>query len=151
MKLVRVAAFLAVMLPGCSKDAAVNVNPRYDYSIDQARYCFCPNGGKAVRLFVVADTIADAVWLSDGSHVSHGDWGAYRTIKGLYQEMSRWDTSAVAINVTYDSVYHYPALLSISPKPVVTPDSIVTVISDAEVAYKTYNYIRYGMMVRPAG
>lgn len=133
----------ALVLFGCSQDNSVNVSSRFDYSVEQTRSCFCPNGGKAATIFVVSDTIADAVWISDGSHLSPEQWAGFRTINGLFDEMTRWDTSRFNIKVIYDSLHGYPSLLSVYPKAVTNPDSTTSVILDAGVAYKTSNYVNY--------
>ncbi len=137
-------SLIALMLSfGCSKDGSVNVNSTFDYSIEQSRSCFCPYGGQTAKIYVSADTIADALWISDGTHLSPGQRAGYRTIKGLIDEIAHWNTSLFVVNISYDSLNGYPSFLSIYPKAVVTSDSIVGGIFDAGVAYRTGNYIRY--------
>ena len=127
---------------GCSdKGNSVDAGRFFDYSIEQSRSCFCPNGGKSVKLFIAADTVADAVWLSDNVHLNSIERQAYRSIKGLFMEIEYWDTSSIfQVRTIFDSVNHYPSYVSITPKPIILNDSIVGVICDADVSYRTWNY-----------
>ena len=108
---------VCIILLGC-KENSISGNESVDYSIDQKLSCFCPNSGVTVRLFVRADTIADAVDLSNKIHLPKNEWERYKTIKGLFEEISILDTSVFTVKVSYDPVYHYPSFLSVNPKPV---------------------------------
>ncbi|HEY9165811.1 MAG TPA: DUF6174 domain-containing protein [Candidatus Kryptonia bacterium] len=136
MKGICVTVILAVTSFACSKDATVNVKPGYDYSIDQTRLCFCPGSGDSARIYVVADTIFGAISLSDNTPLTISQRTRFRTIKGLLDEMARCDTSIFNIEVRYDSVYGFPAWLSIYPK-------LSSGLYDASLAYSTHNYAKY--------
>ncbi|MEJ2617173.1 MAG: DUF6174 domain-containing protein [Ignavibacteriaceae bacterium] len=131
-----------LLFSGC-KENSISVIESIDYSIDQKLSCFCPNSGVTVRLFVRADTIADAIDLSEKTHLTKNEWKGYKTIKGLFDEISALDTSIFTVKVSYDPVYHYPAFISANPKPVYVNDTIVQVIMDADFSYSTSNYIEY--------
>jgi hypothetical protein len=144
MKSFNLVLFAIVLFSGCAKnDNSVNNLP-FDYSIEQTRDCFCPQGGQPVRLFIVSDTIADAVWIATNEHLTPVEWQRFRSIKGLYNEIAYWDSSSVfQVSASYDSVYHYPTLVSITSKPIVVNDTLVSIIEDANVSYKTWNYTKY--------
>ena len=133
---------VSIILLGC-KENSISGNESIDYSIDQKLSCFCPYGDMTVRLFVKADTISDAIDISKGIHLSRSEWNRYKTIKGLFEEISSLDTSIFIVKVSYDPVYHYPAYISANPKPVYVNDTIVQVIMDAGFSYSTNNYVRY--------
>ncbi len=131
---------IGLLLVGC--DAGVNQNDSYDYSIEQQMGCFCPQGGQWVRLFVRADTIAHAIYLSTGLTLSYEEWRPYRTITGLFHEISLHDTSGYNVRVEFDSTHAYPTFVYFNPKPVVHGDTISTIM-DAQVSYTTRNYVRF--------
>jgi len=126
-----------VIFCGCSgDDLLVNDNFKYDYSIEQSRSCFCPYSGEKVKIFVKADTIADIIFLSNKSHLAYNWWQSYRTIKGLFREVSLWDdTVRFAVKVSYDPIFHYPSFISVNPKPFLG-------ITDIGFAYETKNYLK---------
>lgn len=126
----------------CSCEQSVNNDNSYDYSIEQQLGCFCPRGGEWVKLFVKADTIANAVVISDGSQLPFDEWKRYKTINGLYQVISKVDTSIYALKTTIDSVGNYPSYVYFNPKPVVHGDT-VQIITDAQMVYTTKNYIKH--------
>jgi len=121
---------------GCEPSA-----PTYDYSIDQKWICFCP-ADDGTRIFIVADSIVNAIRLNDGTRLPKEQWTRCRTISGLFAEIARWDTSRFTVHVTYDPVYGYPTVLSVNPKPIVT-DTLVSIISDGGFTLETSNYKTY--------
>lgn len=133
---------ICIILWGCNENS-INVKESIDYSIDQKLSCFCPNSNVTVRLFVRADTIADAIDLSKKIHLTKNEWNHYKTIKGLFDEISALDTSIFSVKVLFDPVFHYPAYISANPKPVYINDTIVQVIMDAGFSYSTSNYVKY--------
>jgi hypothetical protein len=142
----RIYIFLAFfLLTGCTeKGNSVDASRFCDYSIEQSRSCFCPYAGNPVKLYVAADTIADAVWLSNNEHLNSIERQAYRTIEELFMEIEYWDTSSTfQVSAIFDSVDHYPSYVSISPKPIIANDTIIGVICDADVSYRTWNYKKY--------
>ncbi len=138
-RLVRIYSILTVGLVGC--DTVVNNNKPYDYSIEQQQGCFCPQMGIWVRLFVKADTIAEAVRISDNVRLSYAERQSYRTIGGLFDVVNRLDTAGFDIRIDFDSLYRYPTYIYFSPKPVRHGDT-VQVIYDAQMSYTTRNYIK---------
>jgi hypothetical protein len=135
----------SVLISGCTKnDSSVSPGKPFDYSIEQSISCFCPQSGESVRLFVIADTIADAVWLSNNTHISYAERQRFRTIKGLFEEIERWDSSSTfQVTIAYDSVNHFPSRVSIYSKPIIVNDSIIGIIYDANISYRTWNYTKY--------
>ena len=128
-----------MILSGC--DTPVDKNNSYDYSIEQQTGCFCVMGGIWVKLFVKADTIADAINLSDNSRLAYGQQRQYRTINGLNRELLSIDTSIYDIKVTMDTVLHYPSFIYFNPKPIIHGDTVL-IVQDAQMSYTTKNYIK---------
>lgn len=91
------------------------------------------------KLFVKADTIANAVDISSGSYLTYARWKPYRSIRDLFDEISRRDTSVYIVRVVLDSTYNYPTFVYFNPKPVVHGDTVITV-TDAQLSYTTRNY-----------
>ncbi len=121
MKLSIISLIFMIVVIGCSKkDNIVDSIQKFDYSIDQKVSCNCPEVADA-RIFIVADTIGDAISLSDGLHIPHQYWESYRTIKGLHEFISKCDTSLFNIEVEYDSLQFYPSLIAMYPKPDIGP------------------------------
>jgi hypothetical protein len=145
MKSIPLTLVIIVLFSGCTKkDNTVNTIQQYSYSIEQSRDCFCPQAGDPVRLFIAADTIADAVWISTNEHLTPAAWQRFRSIKGLVNEVNYWDSSsAFQVKAVYDSVYHYPSYVSITPKPMIINDTLMSIVDDAAVSYRTWNYIKF--------
>ncbi|RPI04102.1 MAG: hypothetical protein EHM64_11060 [Ignavibacteriae bacterium] len=137
MKYICIIIISAFVATSCVVESSKDI---YDYSIDQAISCFCPPTG-TVRLFVRADTIADALSLSDNNHIERSQWTRYKTIKGLFDVIAQRDTSRFDVKVTMDPKDNYPSRIFINPKPVIV-DSIAVIITDGGFAYETSNYVR---------
>ncbi len=144
MKSFFILLIVAVLLFSCNKsnNPLSDLN-KYDYSIDQVRSCFCPNAGKKVKIFVKDNLIADVINTSNKTHLPENEWDQYKTIKGLFDEISLVDTSRFLLEVQYNSQYKYPNLVSIRPKPVEVNDSIIGIIVDGNISYSTSNYQEY--------
>jgi hypothetical protein len=123
----------------CGCDTSVNQNNSHDYTIEQQLGCFCPQGGVWVKLYVKADTIAEAVTISTNSHLSYEERKSYKTIKGLFEVISQIDTATYNVKISIDSVNNYPSYLYFNPKPIVHGDT-VQIIEDAQMTYTTKNY-----------
>lgn len=126
-----------VLLNGC--DNILDENNSYDYSLEQQMGCFCPQGGIWVKLFVKADTVSKAIRISDNSLLSYNEFRFYKSIKGLFDEISQRDTSTYDVEINMDSINNYPTYVYFNPKPIVNGDT-VQVISDAQLSYTTKNY-----------
>ncbi len=129
-----------IFLSGC--DRFMTDADTYDYSIEQQMNCFCSQGGQWVRLHVKADTIADATNISNGNHLTSEQWQPYRTIHGLFDEITKWDTSMYHVDVTIDSTFGYPSFLSIYQRTVVHGDTI-PFATDGGFNYTTRNYVTF--------
>ena len=132
---------LAATIVCCGCDTPVSEKGSYDYSIEQELDCFCPRGGVWVKLYVKADTIADAVRIADNNHLSYEEWRGYKTIKELFLIASRIDTSVFEMKMRIDSIDHYPSYLYFNPKPIIHGDT-VQIITDVQMSYITNNYRR---------
>ena len=132
---------LTIAIAFCSCDTSVNNNNSYDYSVEQNLGCFCPQGGVWVKIYAKADTVAEAVTISDNNPLSYQERMRYKTIKGLFEVISQLDTSVYDVRVAFDSLNNYPSYLYFNPKPVVHGDT-VQVIVDAQMSYSTRSYIK---------
>jgi len=111
----------------------------YDYSIEQRRDCFCPQAGIWVKLFVKADTVSNAIRISDNYILSYNEFRRYKSIKGLFDEIALRDTARYEVKIEMDSKNNYPAYVYFNPKPLVNGDT-VQVIYDAQLSFTTRNY-----------
>jgi len=123
---------------GCKdNDSGVNGGNNFLYSIDQAKYWAGPTSGTQVRVYSTADTISDVRLISDGSQVSPSTWSRYRTIKQLYAEISKWDTTSFIVIDTMDASGAYPRYLSVRQK-VIVPDGPSFVFITSNLQYTQY-------------
>lgn len=86
----------------------------HEYTIDQARICFCLEGGQAMRIAVRSDTIASIVNLSDGLTVISPLSKYYLTVDSLFGIIHNPGTDSLV--VTYNEMYGYPEVLDINPQ-----------------------------------
>jgi hypothetical protein len=86
----------------------------HNYTIDQSRICFCPLGGRTMRITVRADTIASVVNLSDHSLVPLPFAAYYLTVDSMFGIIHQGGTDSLM--VTYDETYGYPETLDINPQ-----------------------------------
>ena len=114
---------IILLLSSCKNNLSPDNNTTYDYSIDQVKSWADQNSGRAVRVYSKADTIADLRWISDSSQLPVYLWSDYRTLKGLSNEVGKWDTANYIIVDTLDPVYHYPRFLSVHAK-IVLPGGV---------------------------
>ena len=100
----------------------------HNYTIDQARICFCAEGGQTMRITVRSDTIASVMKLSDNSAVPHPTSTLYLSVESLFGIVRNPHTDSLV--ATYNETYGYPETLDINPQlhPV-----------DGGVLYKTSN------------
>ena len=139
MKTLFVVLSFIFLLSGC--DTIVDENNSYDYTIEQKMDCFCPQANAWVKLYVNADTVSSAVRLSDNHFLNYNEFRYYKSIKGLFDQISEIDTSKYELEVIMDSKNNYPAYVYYNPKPIVVPgDTVVAVISDGQLSYTTRNY-----------
>lgn len=132
---------LALTIAVCGCDNSTSVNTPYDYSIEQQLGCFCPQWGIWVKLYVRADTVADAIAISDNGHLSYEQRKPYKSIKGLFEQLAQIDTALYDVKVTIDSTNNYPTYLYFNPKPVIHGDT-TQIIKDAQMVYTTKNFAK---------
>ena len=124
MSLKSLISILPLIVLGCS-DQGFQPLPRdpyeqwrsfnlYNYTIDQARICYCPEGGQTMRITIRGDTIASVARLSDSSSVSPPMSTYYLSVDSLFGVIrsSRRDSLVAAYNETYG----YPETLDINPQ-----------------------------------
>ena len=120
----KVFVFLIVLLSclSCKKESVTEVPPQtpyelwrsknlHDYTIDQVRACFCPDGGEVVRITVRSDTISVINKISDASVVTSP---YYFTIDSLFGMIKYGNYDSLVIR--YNSIYGYPEYLDINPQ-----------------------------------
>ena len=113
-----------LLINGC--DTLVDESNSYDYSIEQKIDCFCSHAGIWVILSITADTISNAVRISDKKLLTYNEFKYYKSIKGLFDTISETDTNTHQLIVTFDSEDNYPSFLYIDLKPIVINDSTAT-------------------------
>jgi hypothetical protein len=129
-----------LLINGC--DTLVDESNSYDYSMEQRMDCFCSRAGIWVKLFIRADTISNAVRISDNKQLTYDEFKYYKSINGLFDLISETDTSTHQLIVTINSEDNYPSFLYIDLKPIVINDSTIVTVADAQISYTTNNYIK---------
>jgi len=86
----------------------------HKYTIDQARVCFCPEGGQTMRISIRADSVTSVTRLSDGSAVSFPTSTYYFSVDSLFGIIRNSRTDSLV--VTYNELYGYPETLDINPQ-----------------------------------
>jgi len=86
----------------------------HDYTIDQVRMCFCPDGGQTMRITVRSDTVSFVRKLSDSSQVLYPASSFYLTVDSLFAIIRASKTDSLVI--TYNAQYGYPERLDINPQ-----------------------------------
>lgn len=89
-------------------------NNIHDYTIEQARYCFCPNGGLKVQVTVRADSVFSVMRLSDSMIIPYPNSERYVSIDSLFSIIENNETDSLVVE--YDSIYGYPTKLDINPQ-----------------------------------
>ncbi|MGE5806891.1 MAG: hypothetical protein ACM34M_13950 [Ignavibacteria bacterium] len=69
--------------------------------------------------------------LSDNKNFSHEEWESYRSIKDLFEIVSRLDTVNDNVTIRMDSENTYPSYIYFNPNPLDVGDSI-EIIYDAQ-------------------
>jgi Family of unknown function (DUF6174) len=86
----------------------------HNYSIDQMRVCYCPEGGQRVRIRVRSDTVASVIRLFDSSVVTTPALRYYLTVDSLFAIIR--GSTADSLGIRYNEVYGYPESLDINPQ-----------------------------------
>lgn len=113
---------MILCLAACKKESVSEVSPQtpyelwrsqnlHDYSIDQVRTCFCPDGGAVVRLTIKSDSIFSITKVSDGSLVTSP---YYFTVDSLFGIVHNPKGDSLVIK--YNAKYGYPEYLDINPQ-----------------------------------
>ena len=83
----------------------------HNYSIDQVRYCFCPDAGQPVRITVRSDTVFNIINISDNSNITSP---FYFTVDSLFGIIKNSEDDSIVIK--YNSTYGYPKFMDINPQ-----------------------------------
>jgi hypothetical protein len=86
----------------------------HNYTVDQVRWCFCPDAGDTVRMTIRSDTIASIIRLSDKNSIPLSTSSHYFTIDSLFSIIN--SESGDSIVVTYNITFGYPESLDINPQ-----------------------------------
>lgn len=86
----------------------------HNYSIEQARFCFCPNGSVKMKVIIRADTVFSVAKVSDGTLIPYPASRPYLTIDSIFSiiQNSKFDS----LVIDYDPQYGYPSKLDINPQ-----------------------------------
>lgn len=130
--LLMTALFIA---SGCKKEQAVvqpveintlntyNLTPPYvkwtsygyhNYTIDQIRQCFCPNGTEKMRVVVRDDTVTSVVRLSDNKELSYFEARYYMPVDSLFKKVLNPGQDSIV--VSFNQKFGYPEMLDINPQ-----------------------------------
>ena len=124
MSLKSVISLLLLLVVGCS-DQGSQPLPRdpyerwrsfnlHRYTIDQARICYCPEGGQTMRITIRADTLASVTRLSDSSSISPPMSTYYLSVDSLFGIIRSSGTDSLV--ATYNETFGYPETLDINPQ-----------------------------------
>ena len=103
------------------------------YTIEESRNCFCPSGGKWVRVEVRNDSVLGVVDIANDTLVSQMFAQQCKSVDQLFAVIASIDTHAVAsFEVCYDSIHGYPVSFFVDP------DSRIV---DEEYGYSTRNLV----------
>lgn len=127
------------LLLGCEN--TTEINNSYEYSMEQKMECFCPQAANWIKLYVQSDTIAKAIRISDNIELNYTQYKPYKTIRQLWDLISKIDTSKYELKVEIDSVNNFPSYIYSNPKNIIQGDTVM-VIADADYSYTTRNYKR---------
>jgi hypothetical protein len=86
----------------------------HNYTIEQIRSCFCPDGGEKMRITVVANKVVSVVRLSDSTVLTYPQSSYYLTVDSLFSIIQNSNSDSLV--VAYDSKYGYPTKLDINPQ-----------------------------------
>jgi hypothetical protein len=122
MKIIVLIGLSVIWCLGCKKEQSsqpVQQSPYeqwqshnfHNYTIDQKRSCYCPQGGELVRITVRSDTIAQAMRVYDTSIVTYP---FYLTIDSLFGFIRNSRTDSLVIR--YNDQYGYPEYLDVDPQ-----------------------------------
>lgn len=86
----------------------------HNYTIDQVRTCYCPDGGQVMRITVRSDTIALVMRLSDSFTVPYPRSTYSLTVDSLFSIIRNPKSDSLV--VVYNAEYGYPEKLDINPQ-----------------------------------
>jgi hypothetical protein len=86
----------------------------HDYTIEQVRYCFCPDAGEKVKVTVRSDSVYAVMRLSDSAIIPYPTSKLYLSVDSLFGVIQ--NSKGDSLVVTYDSKYGYPNKLDINPQ-----------------------------------
>ena len=86
----------------------------HDYTIEQVRYCFCPDAGEKIKVTVRSDSVYSVMRLSDSAIIPYPTSKLYLSIDSLFGIIK--NSKGDSLVVTYDSKYGYPNKLDINPQ-----------------------------------
>jgi hypothetical protein len=101
--------------------AAYNIQ---NYSIDQQRSCFCPNGGLRAKLTIAGNQITGITDVATGDTVPQNQWGGYSTVDQLFSLINSAQHAAV-LRTHYDPAYGFPDSVYIDWNVQVADDEIL--------------------------
>ena len=115
----------------------------YDYSIEQKMDCFCSQAGVFVKLFITADTVSNALRVSDNQQLSYNEFKYYKSINDLYNLIAATDTNEYILIVTQNNEDNFPSYVYVDLKPIKINDTTFVSVSDADYSYTTRNYVKF--------
>lgn len=132
-----IASFVLVRCESLLDDSSF-----YDYSIEQKIDCFCPYSGNWVKLYIKSDTISNAFRSLDNQPLAYNEFKYYKSVRGLFDLITKTDTSYYFLTVIIDSLNNYPLLVYLEPKPIIIGDDTLIVVTDGQLSYTSRDYIK---------
>jgi hypothetical protein len=106
-----------------------------NYSLEQARICFCVNRGVNAKVFIIDNKIVNVLDIAKGTSLPQNEWQWYKTIDQLFATISAINKDSVAsFHVDYDLKYGFPTSFFVDPN---------SHIADEEYGYDSKNFNRF--------
>ncbi|HEX2867771.1 MAG TPA: DUF6174 domain-containing protein [Ignavibacteriales bacterium] len=131
MRLLLLLTILLFVSSGCKKEQAVQPEDKgekslaysfaiwnsyeyHNYTIDQIRQCYCPNGGEKMRVTVRDDTVMSVIRQSDNKELSYSEARWYLTVGSLFRKLQNPGQDSVTFS--FNAVFGYPETVDINPQ-----------------------------------
>lgn len=131
MRLILLLAIPLFLAAGCKKEQAVqpedngpkslaesfdkwNSYGYHNYTIDQIRQCYCPNGAEKMKVVVRNDTVMSVTRLSDNKELSYSEARWYMPVGSLFKKLQ--NPGQDSITVSFNAVFGYPETVDINPQ-----------------------------------
>jgi Family of unknown function (DUF6174) len=102
-----------------------------NYTIDQARECYCISSGETMRLVIRSGVIISVTRVSDHAQISPEMSRLYMSVDSLFAKIRNPGPDSIV--VTYNSCYGYPERVDINPQDHPRDGGVLYVTSNLQV------------------